>query len=308
MAQSFGWGNYKAAQGWKPLRWVARDQDGHLRSMVQTLVRVYPCRTVIAWCPGGPVGPVDLWDSTLFRQIAGSTHARRLYCRAAFGRSRNDGDVSSLRSGGWVRPRRIVGAARTMVWTLTASDEQMLAGLRPNWRRNLGRARKRKLRVVQWVDPSPTVLAGLFDAMARYKDVDSYFNAPTLTALLQSLQGQIVMYGCENDEGVPLAVRACAVQHESAWDLLAATSPEGRRCYASYAVFWELIQHCRSAGVKHYDLSGVDAGGAPGVYDFKRGTGARELQCLGEWEWTTSAPLAQAVNLAIRFRRRSALP
>jgi hypothetical protein len=168
LVQSFGWGNYKAAQGWTPLRWVARDEDGPPVAMVQALVRVYPCHTVIAWCPGGAVGPVELLDSRLFDQIAVSTHARRLYCRVAFTRGRNDGDVNYLRSHGWAQPRRIVGATSTMVWTLPVGDAPLLAGLGQNWRRNLSRARKRNLRVVQWVDPSPAALAGLFDAMARY--------------------------------------------------------------------------------------------------------------------------------------------
>jgi hypothetical protein len=308
MAQSFGWGCYKASQGWRPLRWVARDANGVLVAMAQVLVRVYAWRTVLAWCPGGLAGPITHWNPDLFGQIARATRARRLYCRAAFTRSRSDADVTCLRSHGWTRPRRIVGAPHTMVWDMPDTDDALLAGLGRSWRHNLRRAWKRNLRVVEWVDPSPAILAQLFDAMARYKTVDSYFDAPALTALLRCLDGHVYMYGCADDTGVPLAVRACAVQHRSAWDLLAATSPEGRRCYASYAVLWALIQRCRADGVTQYDLSGVDAVGAVGVYNFKKGTGAREVECLGEWERATSPPLAHVVNLAIRFRRRAALP
>jgi lipid II:glycine glycyltransferase (peptidoglycan interpeptide bridge formation enzyme) len=307
LVQSFGWGDYKATQGWRPLRWVAQDERGRSVAMVQTLVRVYPCQTVIVWCPGGIVGPIELWNRELFEQIATATRASRLYCRAAFTRCSTDGDIGYLRSRGWVQPPQIISAALTMVWDIQADEDRQMAELRPNWRRNLHRAFKRNLRVVRWVDPSPSTLARLFEGMTSYKKIDSHFDAPALAALLQSLQGRVVMFGCEDESGLPLAVRACAVDDECAWDLLAATSPEGRRCYAAYAVFWELIRHCRAIDVKTYDLSGVDPVAARGVYDFKRGTGAREQRSLGEWAWATSAALARAVNWAVRFRRPATL-
>ena len=308
LVQSFGWGNYKATQGWTPLRWAARGGDGRPAAMVQTLVRAYPCRTVVVWCPGGLVGPLELWTSELLDQIATTTRARQLYCRVAFSREGTEQDVDCLRARGWVPPRRPVSAARTMIWELPPTDEQMLAGLRPNWRHNLKRALKRNLRVVCWSNPSAAVIADLYKAMASYKDVGSDFDASSLASLFRSLHGKILVYGCENDSGVPLAVRGCAIQDGSAWDLLAATSPEGRHCYASYSVFWALVRHCRDLDVKRYDLSGVDPVGAPGVYAFKRGTGAREQECLGEWEWGTSMLLARVVNLRARLRPTAALP
>lgn len=274
--------------------------------MVQTLVRVYPCRTVVAWCPGGLAGPIDFWSPALFDQIAASTHASRVYCRVAFSREKTAGDAAYLRSRGWVSPSTALSAALTMVWELPSSDDQVLTGLTQNWRHNLNRALKRNLRVTRWTDPSPAVLSRLYEHMAAHKDIDASFDASQLTALFRSLDGLLLMYGCESDAGVPLAVRACVVQHNAAWDLLAATSAEGRRCYASYAVLWALIRECRSLGVTQYDLSGVDPIGARGVYDFKRGTGAREQECLGEWEWSTSPLLRRAVNLMVRNRSRAA--
>ena len=308
LVQSFGWGNYKATQGWTPMRWTARGDDGHPVAMVQTLVRTYACRTVVVWCPGGLVGPLELWTPEWLDQVARATRARQFYCRVAFSRERAGQDVESLRARGWLPPRHAISAPRTMVWELTSTEEDLMAGLRPNWRHNLKRALKRNLRVVRWSDPSAAVIARLFNTMASYKDVGAQFDASSLTALLRSLDGRIVIYGCESEAGVPLAVRGCAIQGGSAWDLLAATSPEGRRCYASYAVFWALVRHCRALEVTRYDLSGIDPVSAPGVYDFKRGTGAREQECLGEWEWTTSTLLARVVNSRARRRPAAALP
>ena len=35
-----------------------------------------------------------------------------------------------------------------------------------------------------------------------------------------------------------------------------------------------------------YDLSGVDFKKNIGVYNFKKGTGAKLIKCLGEWEYS----------------------
>ena len=302
LAQTFGWGRYKAAQGWTTLRWTASGDDGRPVAMVQALCRDYPGRIAVVWCPGGLAGPLEHWNAELLDRMAATAGARHLYCRAAFSRERTADDAARLRIGGWTPPRRSVSAPRTMIWDLRPGEEELLAGLGSNWRHNLHRALRRGLRVVPWNDPSVDRLAQLFKTMALYKDIRASFTSKTLTALFQSLRDRLVVYGCEGEAGAPLAVRACAVHAGCAWDLLAATSPEGRRCYASYAVFWALIRHCRGLGVTKYDLSGVDPLAAPGVYDFKRGTGAREQECLGEWQWASSGLLARAVELGMRLR------
>jgi lipid II:glycine glycyltransferase (peptidoglycan interpeptide bridge formation enzyme) len=189
-----------------------------------------------------------------------------------------------------------------MKWNIQPTEEELLAGLSGNWRHNLARAHQRGLNVTHWDRPSPAGIQSLFASMSAYKGVNSPFDPASLESLLQSLDGQILIYGCTDGSGDPMACRACVVQHDGAWDLIAATSPKGRHCYASYAVFWALIRHCRSLGVKQYDLGGIDPVNARGVYDFKRGTGAREHECLGEWERSTSVLLRHAINFRVRTR------
>lgn len=305
--QSFGWGSYKATQGWTTIRFAARDEGGRLHGMLQALARTYPCGLVVVWCPGGHVGPMDLWNADLLRALKAATAARVLYCRAAFMRERTESDAAYLRGLGWVVPRRTLSAAGTLIWELSPTDEEVSAALSGNWRHNLNRALHRNLRVRAWEAPAPSALAGLFHAMASYKDLEMGFDVSAFTSLLSVLEGRILMYACEDDSGTPLAFRACVVGGDTAWDLLAATSPEGRRCYASYAVLWALVRRCRSLDVKKYDLGGIDPDLAPGVHAFKSGTGARERTYLGEWEWSTSRLLAGAVDLRLRKMRRVAL-
>lgn len=300
MTQTFRWGAYKAHGGWTPLRLVAHDAHGRLQAMLQVLARRYPARTSVTWCPGGLAGPIEFWNAGLLECMSASLGAWQLYCRVAFNRAKNLDDVEYLRMQGWRSPSRHLSASRTMIWSLGSSDDEMMAGLSGNWRHNVRRAQQRHPHVERWTNPSPAALGATYAAMSSQKGMAPEFNAAELSAMLQSLDGQIVMYGCADDAGTPLAFRACLIQGDRAWDLLAATAPEGRRSYASYAVLWKLVRHCSSAGVKAYDLSGVDPIKAPGVYDFKRGTGALEQESLGEWEWATSALLRRAVGIRMR--------
>ena len=305
--QGFGWGQYKAGQGWSPVRAAARDGHGSVVGMVQALVRRYVGGFAIVWCPGGHAGPIELWNAGLVAALAQSVAARHVYCRVTFTRPVTDADADRLRSLGWTKPSRSVSAPRTLVWDLTPTEEAMMAALSGNWRHNLHRALRRNLRVVQWTDPPASAVAPLFDAMAAYKQLDMPFDPAAFGALAGNMSGRTLIYACENDAGTPVAVRGCVIDGKTASDLIAATSPEGRRCYASYAVLWALIRGCRARDVDAYDLGGADPVAAPGVYAFKRGTGAREQHQLGEWEWSTSRLLARVVNLRIRLSRRAAL-
>ena len=71
---------------------------------------------------------------------------------------------------------------------------------------------------------------------------------------------------------------------------------EARKVYASHATLWAMLDHCSRLGLCDYDLSGVDPVGNKGVFDFKHGTGARLVECLGEWEWAALPGLRRAVN------------
>ena len=253
------------------------------------------------------MGPMEFWKGDLLRVLRASASATLLYCRVTFMRERAERDADYLRALGWERPHRLLSAPGTLIWELRPTDEEMSAALTGNWRHNLNRALRRNLRIRAWEASSPSALGRLFRSMASYKDLEMDFYTSAFTSLLRSLDGRILMQACEDESGMPMAFRACVVGGDTAWDVLAATSPEGRRCYASYAVLWALARRCRSLDVKMYDLGGIDPGRAPGVHAFKRGTGAREREYLGEWEWSSSRLLVRAVDVKIRMTRPAAL-
>ena len=80
---------------------------------------------------------------------------------------------------------------------------------------------------------------------------------------------------------------------------MAATTIIGRNTYSSYMLFWELTKKCKSLGVLNYDLVGIDKVNNKGVCHFKKGTGAKEIRYLGEFEMTTGIITRIDINCII---------
>ena len=305
--QSLRWGQYKRTRGWTP-HYFHASRNGTIVGMLQAFVRTYASRTVFAWCSGGPVGTLEACTPESMRQLARLLGARAFYCRSHFLRIRTTQDDEYLQSQGWVRPPHPVGTNATAVWNLDRTEEQLLAGLNRNWRYSLRQAQKRDIAIEHLSDPPVEELSELCRAMNQSKGVPGFVRTSDVAALFEALDGGAVVYGCRNSAGELIAFHSCGLQGPRAWELLAATSDEGRRDGASFLALWAVILHCRRMNVTHYDLAGVDRVNSPGVADFKRWTGAEDVEWLGEWEWSTSRLLARAVNMAVRHRSASALP
>jgi len=305
--QSSRWGRYKRIRGWSP-RYFQAEANGKVVGMLQALVRTHSLRTVIAWCPGGPVGALEACSRESMRQLSSLLGARALYCRSSFLRARTTQDDQYLQANGWTRPKRTVGASMTAVWNLGQTEEQLLAGLSRDWRYNLRQAQKSDLVIERLDEPPIEELTDLCRAMHTSKELRAAISVSEVAALFEALGQGAVAYGGRNSSGQLVAFRSCGIQGQRAWELLAATSEDGRRSFASFAVLWALILHCQRLGVSHYDLAGIDPVNAPGVTSYKRRTGADEVEWLGEWEWSTSSILRRAVNLAVRTRADTAVP
>jgi lipid II:glycine glycyltransferase (peptidoglycan interpeptide bridge formation enzyme) len=84
---------------------------------------------------------------------------------------------------------------------------------------------------------------------------------------------------------------------------MGATNDRGRELRASFPLEREVLRYCHEQGITKFDLGGIDPWENPGCHRFKRGTGGKEVEYLGEWDWGTSFWLRLFGNLAIRKRQ-----
>ena len=65
---------------------------------------------------------------------------------------------------------------------------------------------------------------------------------------------------------------------------VAASNEVALQCNASYLVWWRTLLAGKRAGMKKYDLGGVDPDKNPRVYQFKSRMGAKEAYNIGTFD------------------------
>lgn len=302
--QTCDWAAYKRNMGWTALFFLAEETGGRARAMALVLAKLYPLKTAVVWCRGGPVGEPVLWNRELRESVKQALGAARLFFRLSSCRKLAPAEASALAAAGWRKPPTLLGGGRTIWVDLDRPAGESLSALSSNWRHNLNRGQKKNA-VRAWTDASPAALAEIYESMQDYKAIAVQHTAEDLRALFKNLGARIALLRCDDEAGRPIAFRAAAINGDWAWDLLAASTPEGRKRYASYALLWALLQRCRELGARRYDLTDVDPVGIKGVYDFKKGTGGQEVELLGEWDWASSPLLRWGANWMIGRKKRA---
>lgn len=296
--QSYRWGVHKGRFGWRPIRLVGYN-GRDITSIVQVLVKCYPLSIGVVWIPGGPVGNVVDWDSGLQAMICSITGVRMLYCRFNSMKPFLPEDGSKLTSSGWQRPSSPLLSGLSLLYQPAFSEAESLRQCSGNWRHNLRRSAKHGLRVYRWDKPNADEMIGSYVLMQNYKKLTTQITRQEIVSILEIFREQSVLVRCDDEAGNMLSFRGALIYGEKAWDIFAATTPSGRNFYASHASFWELMKLCRERNVHWYDMGGVDPVNNPGVYDFKRGTGAKNLEYLGEWEYSRPFFMSSVANYVI---------
>jgi lipid II:glycine glycyltransferase (peptidoglycan interpeptide bridge formation enzyme) len=191
-----------------------------------------------------------------------------------------------------------------MTLDLNREESEVLAGFDGKWRRNLRLAERGNLTVRQWTDPSVDEIVSAYAAMQSLKGLEEQFSREEFASVLKTLKQQLIIYRGEDEEGKLVSLRGWLVLGNRANELLAATTERGREMRASYAVTWALLRHCRRLQIQACDLGGIEPIVNPGVYRFKRGTGATPIEYLGEWDWGSRPWLQWFGNWAISRRQR----
>ena len=296
-----GWARVKELDGWRPIR--LNRADG--APLTQVLVRQKGGLVAAAYCPGGFLGtePTDASEFTRFLQ--GILKVRLLYART-HQLTPTKFVEPDLERTGWSRARNALGSGRSLKLRLDASLEERQESLSFNWRRNLRRGERHENVCTVVEHPSAADIASLHDELEHLKGdhVNTWESSlPHVERLLEGFGSRLVVVKCVSEQGRLRAIRGAIITGGCAYDMLAATSSEGRKHYSSYVTFWSLANELARRGVIRYDLGGVDEVNNRGVFDFKNGTGAMDIRYGGEFEAATPASVRGLLSsLMLRFR------
>jgi len=173
----------------------------------------------------------------------------------------------------------------TMIFPLNTSEEEMHKRLHRKWRSELKKAEQKNIQIRESPDGEYLkILDKLYMSAQRRKkfkglDMQVYFKTQQLLLPWQKMNVVLAYL-----DGEPLTADVTSYLGDTAVGLFQASSEKGLRCGASYLVWWRTLLAAKRAGMKMYDLGGVDLDRNPNVYQFKSRMGAKEAFHVGTFE------------------------
>jgi lipid II:glycine glycyltransferase (peptidoglycan interpeptide bridge formation enzyme) len=309
--------------GGKSLSHLVLKRDGEVSALAQVrIVRPTPFNFGMAYLRWGPIchrRGRDL-DVDVVSRMARALHDEYVVKRglllqilpnAFVGSPRAEIFKSAFSSYGQQRETNLQ-PYRTFVVDLSVSLQQLRKNLDPKWRNKLSGAERNGLTIVsgRGIEEYKS-FSRLYTEMRNRKAFETTLDIEEFGKLqedlLESERMEILI--CQRD-GIAIAGVVASVIGNSAIYLLGATSDSGLDAKGSYLLQWTLIQRLYDAGVRWYDLGGIDPEGNPGVYQFKKGlsgTDVSHLQVFVACNSLLSSVVVKAgvtIDQALRSRHR----
>ena len=100
-----------------------------------------------------------------------------------------------------------------------------------------------------------------------------------MQSLLSTAEKMDIILAYHN--GAPVSAHMASSLGDTSIVLMAAANDEGLSCFASYLVWWEGALAAHRAGMRWYDLGGIDPAKNPSVCQFKSRMGGIERSHIG---------------------------
>ena len=148
-----------------------------------------------------------------------------------------------------------------------------------NWRHNLKRARKCSELSIRWCESEADRQAAFvaLDVMYEKLKQRKSFAGAVVTEKIKDLvvhDSNFLIVVAES-AGDPVAVRIGYRSSTCVTDFLAASNERAIKNYANYLLLWTLIRKAESFDLHGFECGGIDPLDNAGVYNFKRGLGAK---------------------------------
>jgi lipid II:glycine glycyltransferase (peptidoglycan interpeptide bridge formation enzyme) len=205
----------------------------------------------------------------------------------------------------WVPLRTADGEAR--------SEDDLLAGMNQQWRRNIKKAAKAGVEVtVSEPAQLDADLKAFHDLYVHTAQRDHFTPRPLgyfttmFSALLSEEPDRIRLYLARH-EGDLVAATVLVKVGGHTWYSYGASSTEKRDVRASNAAQWQMIRDALAGGADVYDLRGItdtldEDDPHVGLIRFKAGTGGEAVEYAGEWDLPLNPLLYKAFSIYMARR------
>ena len=312
LLQTWAWGQLKGEFGWAPER-LAVERDGALLAGAQVLYRrVGPLR--IAYIPKGPVWVED--DEPLVTALWQAIHrqARRrgaILLKVEPEWREDEAPPAWLGGQGWRPSRECIQPRRTIWVDLQATEEEILARMKPKWRYNIRLAERKGVQVREGRAAEVGIFYALLQITGRRDGFgihrpEYYRRAWELFAPQERVKLYLASY-----QGEPLAGLMAYCFNRQAWYMYGASSDVHRELMPNHGLQWRAMQWAKAQGCIRYDLWGISdvdprspAAALGGVQRFKEGFGGEVVRYVGAYDYPYSRPLYALLERLWAARQR----
>ncbi len=192
------------------------------------------------------------------------------------------------------------------------TDDDVLAGMNQQWRRNIRKADKAGVVVTTGGGAGAGDLKAFHDLYAHTAERDHFTPRPLsyfqtmYDALGAEDPGRITLW-LAHHEGDLVASTIAVRVGTHAWYSYGASSTEKRDVRGSNAIQWAMIRDAMAQGAEVYDLRGITDTLDPddphvGLIQFKVGTGGEAVENVGEWDLPLNRVLYRGFELYLARR------
>lgn len=314
LLQTWAWGQLKEKFGWMPLR-LAVERDGVLVAGAQVLYRRLGPLS-IAYLPKGPVVVEEDEPAlaTLWQAIHSASRRRRAIFLKVEPEWREDEPLPLWLEEQKLRPSAECIQPRRTIWVdLTASEEEILARMKPKWRYNIRLSERKGVEVRE----GRAAEMEIFYALLRVTGQRDGFGIHSLDYYRRALElfapaGRAVLY-LAYYEGQPLAGLMAYAFNRQAWYMYGASGDAHRELMPNHQLQWRAMQWAKAQGCIHYDLWGIPdvdplspTAALTGVQRFKEGFGGEVVRYLGAYDGVYARPLYALLQRVWTYRHARA--
>jgi lipid II:glycine glycyltransferase (peptidoglycan interpeptide bridge formation enzyme) len=229
---------------------------------------------------------------------------RGLYLRIlpnAFSGSRRAQTFQAAFSDFALEPCEGMNEYRTLLLDLSPPLEELRRALDQKWRNKLSGAERNCLSIIEGedielYDTFCTIYAEMRDRKRFPTTVDVEQFGRIQNDLPKNHRMKVLI--CQH-KGQPVSALVCSTLGDCGIYLLGATSNAGLKFKGSYLLQWSVVQSLKKAGVRYYDLGGIDPVANPGGYSFKSGLPASDVRHIRPLVACERRLSAAAVNAGI---------
>lgn len=271
-------------------RAVVLDSDGNALTMCQIRTRRLPLLGLrVGYVQGGPllrqtddkvVCPPEALSKLREAYIGKRLDVLRVVPNQPDGETGQE--VTKLLTAVGFEHIKSIPAYHTYRINVDGGEEEILRGLRKSFRRDMRYARKSKVVAHESTAEEYCQIMNELYGQAKkrkgFKGLDGQLFCET-QQMLRPDEKMSIITAHLNDRVV--AALMASNLGDTSMVLLAASNEEGLSCFASYLIWYEGALAAHRAGMKWYDLGGIDPAKNPNVCQFKSRMGGEECFHIG---------------------------